>query len=299
MRFTVEGGRLAANDERNCKRKTSMSERQTTHDKRQTNNHELQITNAEYADDDAAALYDLQYDGYDDDLALYEGFARRGDTPSLELCVGSGRVALHLAQSGLDVAGVDASAAMLARLRAKLDSASSPRVRAIEADIRDFDLGERFDLVYCALSSFELLLTAEDQRAALRCVARHLAPGGTYVMQLRSPVHVDWTADDSPLQFEWTRHDPATGDSVQKMSSQRVSRERQCVLHTIIFDRVAPDGGVRRRTLEVTLRVTARSELEMLLREAGLRLTRIYGDADLSPYTDDSDTMIIVAEHAG
>ena len=188
---------------------------------------------------------------------------------------------------------------MLARLRSRLDSTTRPRVRAIGADMRDFDLGERFDLVYCALNSFELLLTTDDQLAALRCVARHLAPGGAYVMQLRSPVHVDWSADPSPIQFEWTRVDPANGESVQKMSSQRVSRERQCVLQTIIFDRVAADRAVRRRTLEVTLRVTARPELEMLLRDSGLRLSRIYGDADLSPYTDDSDTMIIVAEHAG
>ena len=250
----------------------------------------------EYADDDAAALYDLQYDDWDEDLALYEQFARRGETPSLELCVGSGRVALHLARAGLDVVGIDASPQMLARLHAKLSAATAAHVRTVEADVRDFDLGERFDLVYCALNSFELLPTTGDQIAALRCVARHLAPGGAYVMQLRSPVHADWGADPAPLVLEWTRRDPATGEMVQKTSSRRVSRERQSELHTIVFDRTGSDGVVRRRTLEVALRLTALPELELLLQRASLRLTHVYGDVDLSPYTDDSDTMIIVAE---
>ena len=46
-----------------------------------------------YADDEAAALYDLAYGDYDEDLSLYEEFARRGETPALELGAGSGRVA--------------------------------------------------------------------------------------------------------------------------------------------------------------------------------------------------------------
>ncbi len=252
----------------------------------------------EYADDEAAALYDLQYDGYENDLGLYEQFARRGDTPSLELCVGSGRVALHLARCGLSVVGVDASPQMLGRMDAKLDPATAGYVRAIEADMRDLDLGERFDLVYCALGSFALLLTTADQIAALRSVERHLAPGGVYVMQLRSPVHTDWSIEPTPLVIEWLRRDPATGEMVQKMSSLRVSRERQSELHTIIFDRIAHDGVVRRRTLEVTLRLTALPELELLLERSGLRLAHVYGDVDLSPYTDDSDTMVIIAEAA-
>ena len=78
----------------------------------------------EYADDDAAALYDLQYDDWDEDLALYEQFAQRGDTPSLELCVGTGRVALHLARAGRRVVGIDASPQMLARLRAPEEDVS-------------------------------------------------------------------------------------------------------------------------------------------------------------------------------
>lgn len=253
-----------------------------------------------YADDELAALYDLAYADYDDDLALYEGFARRGELPSLELGVGTGRVALHLARQGLRVVGLDSSLRMLALLEAQLDPETARRVRLVEGDMRDFDLaGERFDLIYCALDTFEHLLTTADQLATLRCVWRHLAPGGVFVAELRNLTAVDWRPEPSPLVAEWTRADPATGELVTKLRSFRASPARQTTTDVLIFDRLAPDGSIRRRTFEVTLHVTGRSEMELLLRAAGLRLAAVYGDAALSPFDDASDRMVIVAELEG
>jgi hypothetical protein len=93
--------------------------------------------------------------------------------------------------------------------------------------------------------------------------------------------------------------DPQTGEQVAKMSSVTSSRSRQLTMFTLVFDRTGSDGTVRRRTFDVTLRATGRYEMEMLLERAGLRLAAIYGGTDLSPFTDDSDTMVIVAELEG
>ena len=252
-----------------------------------------------YADDEAAALYDLVYADCDEDLSLYEEFARRGETPALELGAGSGRVALHLARAGLEVVALDSSTRMLARLDAALDAATGPRTRTVEGDMRDFDLGERFDLVYCALDTFEHLLTTEDQLATLRCVARHLSPGGVFVAELRSLTSVDWSAEPSALRLEWLRPDPAGGGTVAKMSSVAVSRANQTTTSTLIFDRTGAEGVVHRLTLEVTLRATGRFEMELLLTRAGLPLESVYGGPDLSPFTDASDTMVVVAKREG
>lgn len=257
-----------------------------------------------YDDEELGSLYDLVYDGYDDDLGLYEQFAARGETPSLELAVGSGRVALHLARQGHEVVGVDAARHMLERLRGRLDDETSGRVRLVEADMRDFDLGETFDLVYCAFFSFEQLLTTAEQLAALACVRKHLAPAGVFVMEVRNLTAVDWSdeasqGEGSPLQYDWTRADSATGEMITKMRASAVSRAAQRTLDTIIFDRQAADGTVRRRTLEVSLRVTGRYEMELLLRQAGLKLRALYGGADLSPFDDRSDSMVVVAELEG
>lgn len=253
-----------------------------------------------YGDDERAALYDLVYGDYDDDLAMYEQFAARGEAASLELAVGSGRVALSLAKAGHDVVGIDTSRAMLARFEANLDEATRPHVRISEADIRNFDLGERFDMVYCAFDSFEQMLTNDDAVAALRCVRRHLADGGVFVTELRTLRSIDWAPTaQTPLSFKWTREDPATGETVVKLSSMRASPATQTTTTTLIFDRTAHDGTVRRVTFDVTLRVYGRHEYELLLAQAGLRVSQVYGGYDLSPLTDDSDTMIFVVEREG
>lgn len=245
-----------------------------------------------YGDDELAALYDLVYDGYDDDIELYEQFARRGSGPVLELCAGSGRVTLPLLARGVDVVVLDSSAPMLARLRQR--GPESGTLRIVEGDMRSFALDERFELVFCAFGSFEQLLSTEDQVAALRCVARHLAPAGRFVAELRSLTAIDWDPEPT-LLHDWTRPDAETGESITKLRSQSASRSRQVTMDTIIFDRTASDGTVRRRQIEVAMRAIGRFELELLLSAAGLRLIDVYGDTDLSPYSDASDRMIVVA----
>lgn len=253
-----------------------------------------------YGDAELAALYDLVYGDYADDFELYEQFASRGELPSLELAVGSGRVALHLARAGHKVVGIDASLAMLSRCEAALDEQAAANLRLVEADMRDFTLGEKFDLVYCAFDSFEQMLTNEDALAALRCAARHLAKGGVFVTELRTLRSIDWSPpDQAPLTYEWTRTDPRTGERITKLSSMRASPADQRTTTTLIFDRVASDGAVRRRAFDVTLRVFGRQEFALLLAQAGLRVAHVYGDYDLSPLTDDSDTMIVVADREG
>ncbi len=252
-----------------------------------------------YADEELAELYDLDHASYTDDLAMYEQFARRAGTPSLELGAGTGRVARHLAEQGLGVAALDASPHMLARFASSVDAEAAGRVRLVEADMRAFQLNERFDLVYCALNTFEHLLTAGEQRSMLRCAAGHLTRGGIFVFELRPLTAVDWTQTRTPLELDWVRTEPRTGDVVTKMSSRALSPAQQLTTDTLIFDRVAADGSARRRLLEVTLRLTGRFELEMLVASAGLRLSALYGDSDLSPFDDGSDTMIAVAELEG
>jgi SAM-dependent methyltransferase len=254
------------------------------------------MTAAPYDDAELAALYDLFYADYHEDIAMYESFARRGDTPSLELGIGTGRVALRLARAGLDVVGVDGSPHMLARLRTALDAepAIAKRIRDVEADMRDFNLGERFDLVFCAANTFQHLLTTESQVATLRCVAAHLTAGGVFVTKLRSPADIDWGASGGDLQQQESKRDPATGEMIMRFASHVAVPATVCVRNTRIYDRIAADGTVRRRVMEYTLKYMAADELRLVLNAAGLRLTHLYGGHDLSPFTEDSDSMIAV-----
>jgi SAM-dependent methyltransferase len=250
-----------------------------------------------YADDELAELYDLFFSDYVDDVPMYEQFARRGETPSLELGVGGGRVALHLARAGLDVVGVDLAGPMMRVLRRKIAAEPSleRHLRVVEGDMRDFDLGERFDHVYCAANTFQHLLTTDEQVAALRCVARHLAPGGVFVAELRAIGAIDWGATQGMLRLRDTRVHAPTGESVSRFEAWNAAANRLQTMATWVYDRVAADGTVRRRSFEVTLRITGRDEMTLLLQRAGLSVRNVYGGFDLSHFDDDSVSMVVVA----
>ena len=165
-------------------------------------------------------LYDLDCGEFADDLPFYENLARRGDGPVLELGTGTGHAAIPLARAGFEVWGIDSSEAMLDRARSKAEDAENPRF--IAGDMRDFQLGRTFDLIFAGLGAFHHLLTSNDQLACLRCVADHLAPNGLFVCDLRPLLHEDWEAGESaPLLHDWTRSHPRTGETVTKLRSVR------------------------------------------------------------------------------
>lgn len=244
-------------------------------------------------DAELAELFDLDYGDFDEDLPFYEGLAQHTDGPILELGVGTGRVALPLARSGHGVWGIDNNEAMLVRARCKADDA--PNVQFVFGDMRDFALDRSFALIYAGFGAFHHLLTADDQLTCLRCVARHLAPDGRFVFDLRAIFATDWEDGDSvSLLHDWTRALP-NGETVTKLRSVRVDRAAQVQHETYYFDRVAVDRALRRVITNVDLRFSTRYEIKGLLREAGLEIDQLYGDFELSPFDSGSELMITIA----
>ena len=241
-------------------------------------------------------LFDLDYGDFAEDLPFYENLGRRCEGPILELGVGTGRVAIPLARAGFGVWGIDASDEMLARAGCKAEPALAERLHLLPGDMRDFELGRTFDLLFAGLGTFHHLLTREDQLACLACVRRHLAPGGLFVCDLRPWWHEDWEEGTSvPFLHDWTRVLPSTGETVMKFRSVRSDRAQQVQHVTLIHDRLAPDGSVQRTATDVDLRFTTRYEMVGLLEASGLELDQLYGDFDLTPYDETSEYMITVA----
>ena len=100
--------------------------------------------------------------------------------PVLELGVGTGRLALPLAGHGLEVTGVDSSPAMLEQLTAKARAAGMP---LIEGDFTDVVVGRSFRLVVLAFNTLFALPTQDAQVACFANAARHLEPGGRFVVE--------------------------------------------------------------------------------------------------------------------
>ena len=122
-----------------------------------------------------ARFYDLDYAGFDADLAMIQQFAARCGSPILELGCGTGRLLAPLARQGYRLTGVDASRAMLDRARQKLAAGDlAERVTLVEQDLRHLELDERFQFAFAAVNTFLHLATRADQEEVLARIHRHL-----------------------------------------------------------------------------------------------------------------------------
>ena len=249
--------------------------------------------------DRLARYYDWEHDEYDADIPLYLDFARRTGGPILELACGTGRLMLPLLDEGERVVGVDSSGPMLERARQTIGRAGlAGRSTLIQADVRTLDLGERFRLAIFGLDSFGLLLTIDDQVAALRQIRQHLGPDGLLVMDLSNG---NGRGDEAPDELVLQHHgrDPETGRPLSKWTARATDHAEQIDRYTYFYDEVLEDGTVRRSTTSLDLRYFGRFELELLLERAGFRPEAFYGTYDLAPFGMHGDRLIAVAARAG
>ena len=245
-----------------------------------------------------ARLYDLDLADDPGDLDLYLALARRADGPVLELAVGSGRLAIPLALAGHRVTGVDLDRAMLDRARAKV--AGTPavdRLTLIEADLVDLRLPDagRFGLAFIALNSLLVLPTRTAQRAALRTLADHLAPGGLAVVDIWLPDAEDLARFDGRIILEWPRPDPDSGAIVTKAGSAQHDAATASITVTTIFEESEQGGPTKRWVRRDRLRLVSAGELRDFAESAGLIVELLAGDYDLGLMGPGSERAVLIA----
>lgn len=194
-----------------------------------------------------------------------------GGGRALELGVGTGRIALPLAQRGVPVHGIDLSNAMVARLRAK------PGGDAIGVTIGDFAttaVDGTFTVAYLVFNTIMNLTTQAEQVACFRNVAAHLEPGGCFVVEVGIP-------DLQRLPPGETFYAFHVSESRWGIDEYDVAKQRLTSHHVEIVD-----GRVER--FSVPFRYVWPAELDLMAELAGLRLTARYAGWDRSPFTAES-----------
>ncbi|MEX1255649.1 MAG: class I SAM-dependent methyltransferase [Dehalococcoidia bacterium] len=259
-----------------------------------------------YVYDEAAAVrYDAAVSLQPGEVDFYLELARDAQSqglPTLELACGTGRIALPLAREGIAIVGVDNSPAMLERARAK--SLGLENARWLEGDMRDFDLGERFGLIFIAVGTFQLLHEVEEQLACLRCIERHLAPTGRFAFEVENPDLVRMSQWLTDRRGTFVRNpsrdhdDPDTGRRVLAWDTVEYHPSRQRYTSQRIHEELDSDGRtVARRSYNepMVLRYFHRYEMEHLLARAGLEVEALYGDTLKNEYRSTSPDFIWVA----
>ncbi|MFC9389287.1 class I SAM-dependent DNA methyltransferase [Streptomyces venezuelae] len=192
--------------------------------------------------------------------------------PALEFAIGTGRVGVPLRERGVPVAGIELSEHMAAVLRRKVDEKTLP---VVIGDMATTVVPGEFSLVYLVYNTITNLLTQDEQVECFRNAARHLRPGGRFLIELGVPplrflppgqVAVPFDVSERHLGFD-------TFDLVEQ------------ILVSHHFTR-ADDGHYRRDNSRH--RYAWPAELDLMARIAGLQLERRVADWDGAPFTQDS-----------
>ncbi len=233
--------------------------------------------------DGFADVYDAWYGEVTDAAACTERLARLvaegGGGPVLELGIGSGRLALPLAARGIEVHGIDASAAMLDQLRAKPGAAG---IRLSEGDMADLVLDEppSFTVVFVAFNTFFNLGSEAAQRRCLRRVAEVLAPDGLFVLEAFVPAETGGASGGAISPRRITTDEVVLTVSQHDRAGQTISGQH---IHVT-------EGGIRLRPWH--LRYAAPAELDAMARTAGLELAWRYADWDDTPFGPDASVHV-------
>lgn len=247
------------------------------------------------------AWYDLVFATDQSDVPFYAGLARASGGPVLEIGIGTGRVALPIARSGISVVGIDRSAEMLAALEAKIRRERlARRVRASRADMRDFDLRRKFPLVIVPFRAFLHNLTTADQISCLEACRRHLAPGGELVLNVFHPSLAYMAANTGANDgvWRWLRDVPQPdGGWISFSQATRYDTVAQHVHARQRFDRFESDGTLR-ETYEFPIQIAYLypGDLHRIFAAAGFDDVTIDGGFEGGPLARDGDELVVRAK---
>ena len=249
--------------------------------------------------DDYAPFYDWENTRTQgrDDVPFWRRLALEARGRVLELGCGTGRISRPLARAGVRLVGIDRSAPMLARLRAAWQRTGSGKarrrtdLRAVRGDIRALPFAPgRFEAAIGPYGVLQSLLTEADLTATLESVARVVAPGGTFGIEL---------VPDVPKWREYSdrmglRGRAGRGVHLTLIESVRQDRRRRLTM----FDQryiERRNGRSSEHRFELTFRTLSIRQMKTRLERAGFAVERVMGDYDGTPWHPRADVWILMA----
>ncbi|MDI2037011.1 class I SAM-dependent DNA methyltransferase [Paenarthrobacter nitroguajacolicus] len=209
-----------------------------------------------------------------------------GDGAALEFAIGTGRVAVPLSEAGVRVSGIELSHAMIRRLRSKVDQDTVP---VVQGDMAEARVDGEFTLAYLVFNTIANLLTQDEQVRCFQNAARHLAPGGRFVIEL-------WVPQLRSLP-------PGHGGTVEVSQPGYLLVDTYDVLRQhVISHHVHFGEGLSDRDARIGRtphRYIWPSELDLMARLAGFELESRWADWDRSDFTAESRGHVSVYRLSG
>lgn len=235
----------------------------------------------DYFDEQMAARYDadavVMFDAATLEATVAFLAELAGARPALELGIGTGRIALPLRARGVRVTGIDLSEAMVARLRAK------PGAAEIEVAIGDFATTRvegRFGLAYLVFNTITNLTSQDEQVACFANVARHLEPGGSFVIECYVPELRRLPPGETIHPFDVTA--THLGFEEYDFATQVAFSHHYWLEHGTL------------ETFSAPFRFVWPSELDLMARLAGMTLRERWASWQRDPFTAESRSHVSV-----
>ncbi len=230
--------------------------------------------------DQEVARKDVEFRRGDEQAAVAFLAQLGGEGPALELGIGTGRIALPLAQTGIQVDGIDISPAMVEQLHAR---PGGDQLSVTIGDFADVPVSGAYRLIYVVFNTLFNLLTQEDQVRCFENVAAHLTGDGSFVVEAYVPAFLYRLRSHQYVDAEAIEVDEVRLDLLRHLPASQMIEESHVSLSA---------AGVRLNP--VVQRYAWPSELDLMARLAGLRLRERWGSWGREPFDADSRAHVSV-----
>jgi 2-polyprenyl-3-methyl-5-hydroxy-6-metoxy-1,4-benzoquinol methylase len=235
-----------------------------------------------YTDPRLVELYDIE-NPWSDDSDFYVSIIDNNKKRILDIGCGTGVISIALAEKGHTVTALDPSFAMIDAAKQKKNASLVYWVVSPAQSYHDASL---YDIAIMTGHTFQNLLTVTDVTSTLNMIYRQLSVGGKLIFESRNPL-IDWHKKWSQLPERHITHNNesivVTTDSVNTDGEYISFKHHYAIAHQTL-------------TSESTLRFMNKEKIEDLLLSNSFQIETVYGDWDMSPYTNESKEMIFVAK---
>jgi SAM-dependent methyltransferase len=225
--------------------------------------------------DTIAELYDPWSRSVTEDVGFYVAESRKSGGTVVELGVGTGRIAIPIAEKGKRVIGVDSSREMLAACLRRAEDARVAELLDLRlGDLRNPPLHEQVPLVICPFRSYLHLADDGERMEALAAARAALLPGGRLIFDVFEPK----PDDIAETHGRWLEREPEIFERAHWDEEER----------TLTLSVRGPAGAAT-----MSLAWISRAEWQELLEEAGFAVEACFGWFDRSPYRGGEDMIFV------
>ena len=225
------------------------------------------------------ALYDACTAHKIDDIPFYEHWAKQTNGPILELACGTGRVAKHLIESGFNYTGLDLSSVFIDYCRSNF-----PNGKFTTGDMCDFNLGQKFDLIFIPFNSFLHLYKEDEMTQCLKSIQNHLSDNGKFLLDIFVPNPEFLYRDPDKKYEEMTIIHPNGGECTVWQKNQYKEETEINHIHWF-FNR----GNIEPMDeYDFDMRMIYPDTMDRVLSDSDFTIEEKWGDYDGEPFNETS-----------